>query len=65
MKASVPAAGVHTHRDTRGRQRDDGDGSRFADFVTLTKPRLNLLVLLTTLAGLYLASPAGASSRCC
>jgi protoheme IX farnesyltransferase len=32
---------------------------RFADFVTLTKPRLNLLVLLTTLAGLYLASPKG------
>ena len=32
---------------------------RFADFVTLTKPRLNLLVLLTTLAGLYLASPNG------
>jgi protoheme IX farnesyltransferase len=32
---------------------------RLADFVTLTKPRLNLLVLLTTLAGLYLASPNG------
>ena len=31
----------------------------FADFVSLTKPRLNLLVLVTTLAGLYLASPAG------
>lgn len=29
------------------------------DFVTLTKPRLNLLVLITTLAGLYLASPDG------
>ena len=32
---------------------------RLADFVTLTKPRLNMLVLVTTLAGLYLASPSG------
>jgi protoheme IX farnesyltransferase len=32
-----------------------------ADFVTLTKPRLNFLVLLTTLASLYLASPDGVS----
>jgi protoheme IX farnesyltransferase len=32
---------------------------RIADFVSLTKPRLNLLVLITTLAGLYLASPSG------
>ena len=32
---------------------------RAIDFVTLTKPRLNLLVLLTTLGGLYLASPSG------
>lgn len=29
------------------------------DFVTLTKPRLNMLVLFTTLGGLYLASPEG------
>ncbi|MGE0444867.1 MAG: heme o synthase [Vicinamibacterales bacterium] len=34
-----------------------GDVSRTADFVTLTKPRLNLLVLITTLGGLYLADP--------
>ena len=33
--------------------------SRPADFLTLTKPRLNLLVLLTTLAGLYLAADDG------
>ena len=33
--------------------------SRTADFVALTKPRLNLLVLVTTLAGVYLASPGG------
>jgi protoheme IX farnesyltransferase len=48
MKMGVADAAVHaaaTHR--------------LADFVTLTKPRLNLLVLITTLAGLYLASPSG------
>jgi protoheme IX farnesyltransferase len=33
--------------------------SKVADLVALTKPRLNLLVLVTTLAGLYLASPDG------
>ena len=32
---------------------------RLADYLTLTKPRLNLLVLVTTLAGLYLAAPGG------
>jgi protoheme IX farnesyltransferase len=32
---------------------------RSLDFLTLTKPRLNLLVLITTLGGLYLASPGG------
>jgi len=32
---------------------------RGADFVTLAKPRLNLLVLVTTTAGLYLAAPDG------
>jgi heme o synthase len=38
-----------------------GEGSRrvMHDFVELTKPRLNLLVLLTTLGGVYLGSPAG------
>jgi len=30
-----------------------------ADYLALTKPRLNLLVLITTLGGLYLASPDG------
>lgn len=33
--------------------------SAAADFLALTKPRLNLLVLFTTLAGLYIASPDG------
>jgi len=32
---------------------------RRADFLTLTKPRLNLLVLFTTLAGVYIATPHG------
>ena len=32
---------------------------RPADVLTLTKPRLNLLVLFTTLGGLYIASPGG------
>lgn len=31
----------------------------FGDFIALTKPRLNMLVLLTTLAGVYLGSPTG------
>ena len=46
--SSVPAAGGRVE-----------PASRAADFVTLTKPRLNLLVLVTTLAGVYLASPEG------
>jgi heme o synthase len=32
---------------------------RTADFVTLTKPRLNFLVLITTLGGMFLAAPDG------
>jgi len=32
---------------------------RGADFVTLAKPRLNLMVLVTTTAGLYLGAPDG------
>jgi protoheme IX farnesyltransferase len=48
--ASVPAA------DRAG---SIARSNRALDFLALTKPRLNLLVLLTTLAGLYLASPAG------
>jgi protoheme IX farnesyltransferase len=36
-----------------------GTAERAHDFLTLTKPRLNLLVLVTTLAGLYLAEPGG------
>ena len=36
---------------------------RAVDYLTLTKPRLNLLVLMTTLAGLYLAAPDGVPLR--
>ena len=32
---------------------------RAVDYILLTKPRLNLLVVTTTLAGLYLAAPEG------
>jgi protoheme IX farnesyltransferase len=32
---------------------------RAVDFVALTKPRLNFLVLFTTLAGMYIAAPDG------
>jgi heme o synthase len=39
-----------------------GATHRFADFITLAKPRLNLLVLVTTAAGLYLAAPEGVPS---
>lgn len=38
---------------------DARPASRVADFLVLTKPRLNLLVLVTSLAGLYLAAPDG------
>jgi protoheme IX farnesyltransferase len=48
MKSGIAEAAVHP-----------AAAQRVADFITLTKPRLNLLVLVTTLAGLYLASPAG------
>jgi protoheme IX farnesyltransferase len=32
---------------------------RFSDFAALAKPRLNMLVLMTTVAGVYLAAPDG------
>ena len=41
---------------------DVKSGHRLLDFVSLTKPRLNLLVLLTTLGGLYIASPEGVAT---
>jgi len=51
----VGGASVPARESTRSIARS----GRALDFVALTKPRLNLLVLLTTVAGLYLASPNG------
>ena len=60
MKPTVHAAAATSVPSTAGW---DGDAvhsaHRPADYVTLAKPRLNLLVLVTTAAGLYLASPDG------
>jgi protoheme IX farnesyltransferase len=54
MKLGAQAAGVPVTGST------PAVGSRRgADFVVLTKPRLNLLVLMTTLGGIYLARPGG------
>ena len=55
----MSTANAAVDRHTRARARVADTRSRAADFVTLTKPRLNLLVLVTTLGGLYLASPDG------
>ena len=53
--SAVEAASVPSTGSVRAVGRSD----RTLDFLALTKPRLNLLVLVTTLAGLYLASPGG------
>jgi protoheme IX farnesyltransferase len=37
----------------------DGSSAHLRDYVSLTKPRLNLLVLVTAMAGVYLAAPDG------
>ena len=57
MKASMQAADLAiapAHRATQA-------STKTSDFLALTKPRLNLLVLMTTLGGLYLAAPQGVS----
>ena len=60
MKLGAPTAGVHQPTTAASSQGATAAAqNRFADFVSLTKPRLNMLVLITTLAGLYLASPSG------
>ena len=67
MKASAPAispakAGPYTPPAEARPYAPDTPlavSHRPSDFLTLTKPRLNLLVLMTTLGGLYLASPDG------
>jgi protoheme IX farnesyltransferase len=55
MKAGAQAAdvGIVPPRDAIR------TSTKTSDFLALTKPRLNLLVLLTTLGGLYLAAPDG------
>jgi protoheme IX farnesyltransferase len=58
MKPAVPAA----HLERLAPEADVRRTHRLLDFVSLTKPRLNLLVLLTTLGGLYLAKPEGLSA---
>jgi protoheme IX farnesyltransferase len=52
MKLGAHTAGVTVADSAETRH-------RLADFLALTKPRLNLLVLMTTLAAVYLAAPTG------
>jgi protoheme IX farnesyltransferase len=56
---AVGAATVAPAKDVAAGERSD----RMLHFVALTKPRLNVLVLVTTLAGLYLAAPEGVALR--
>ena len=51
--ATAPVSSTNWHAGSAGL------AHRGADFVTLAKPRLNLLVLVTTTGGLYLAAPDG------
>ena len=46
----------------RSRLEEAASPARYWDYIALTKPRLNLLVLATTLAGVYLAAPDGVAS---
>jgi protoheme IX farnesyltransferase len=57
MKTGAHAAGVPPA--PLSNTEDSAPATRTGDWIALTKPRLNLLVLLTTLAGLYLAEPSG------
>jgi len=50
---------VAAHLGAAGDARPAGLVERALVLVALTKPRLNLLVLVTTVAGLYLAAPGG------
>ncbi len=58
MKFGAQAAGVPVSTAAAA-----ADSRRGADFLMLTKPRLNLLVLMTTLGGIYLAEPRGVPFR--
>ena len=59
MKPGVHSAAAPVPSATNWPASSARSTHRGADFVTLAKPRLNLLVLLTTTAGLYLAAPDG------
>jgi len=50
-------AAAHVEADRDGQR--TGLAERALAWLALTKPRLNLLVLVTTIAGLYLAAPGG------
>ncbi len=57
MKPGVQAADLASVRAAAGETTRQVHWA--VDFLALTKPRLNLLVLITTLGGLYLAAPSG------
>ncbi len=60
MKPTADAAATPSVPTTTGWDATDAQPTHvLADFVTLAKPRLNMLVVFTTAAGLYLASPNG------
>ena len=60
MKPTAEVATTPSAPATTGWNAADAQPAhRTADFVTLAKPRLNLFVVFTTAAGLYLASPNG------
>lgn len=60
VKPTAETATTRSVPATTGWDATDAPSTRrAADFVTLAKPRLNLLVVFTTAAGLYLASPNG------
>jgi len=59
MKSTVQAASAPVSPTGSWPSAAARPATRAADFIALTKPRLNLLVLVTTLVGLFLASPEG------
>jgi protoheme IX farnesyltransferase len=61
VKPSADAAAASAVSPNPGWDATAVSASRWGDFVALTKPRLNLLVLATTAGGLYLANPNGVS----
>ena len=62
MKSTLQAASTPVSPTGSWPSAASRPATRTADFISLTKPRLNLLVLVTTLAGLLLASPEGVAA---